>query len=291
MRIGVTGSTGLIGTALVPALTGHDVVRFVRRAPQGASERQWDGVSLDPKAVDDLDAVIHLAGAGVADKRWSESRKREVLDSRVKGTTAVAKAVASAGVPVLLSASAVGYYGDTGDIPTDETAGPGRGFLADVCVQWEAATAAADDVARVVHLRTGIVLSKEGGALKKQLPIFKAGLGAPLGSGKQWVPWISIDDEVAAITHLLTSDVAGPVNLVGPAVVTNKDFTRALGRALHRPTAPLAVPGFALKVALGDFAEEGVLAGQRLLPAVLKKSGFTWQHDEVGAALRAVLSR
>ena len=291
MRIGVTGSTGLIGTALVPALSGHDVVRFVRRAPQGAGERQWDGTSLAPKAVDDLDAVIHLAGAGVADKRWSESWKREVLDSRVQGTTAVAKAVAEAGVPVLLSASAVGYYGDTGDIPTDETAGPGRGFLADVCVQWEAATAPADDVARVVHLRTGIVLSKEGGALKKQLPVFKAGLGAPLGSGKQWVPWISIDDEVAAITHLLTADVSGPVNLVGPAVVTNKEFTRALGRAVHRPTAPIAVPGFALKVALGDFAEEGVLAGQRLLPSVLKKSGFTWQHDEVGAALRAVLSR
>ena len=290
MRIGVTGASGLIGSALVPALSGHDVVRFVRRSP-GDGERQWDGASLDPKAVDDLDAVIHLAGAGVADKRWSEEWKREVLDSRLLGTRAVAQAVATAGVPVLLSASAVGFYGDTGDIPTDETAGPGRGFLADVCRQWEQATAVADDVARVVHLRTGIVLSKEGGALKKQLPVFKAGLGAPLGSGKQWLPWISIDDEVAAITHLLTADVSGPVNLVGPSPVTNREFTRALGRALHRPTAPLAVPGFVLKAALGDFAEEGVLAGQRLLPTVLKQSGFTWQHEEVGAALRAGLRR
>jgi uncharacterized protein (TIGR01777 family) len=188
---------------------------------------------------------------------------------------------------VLLSASAVGYYGDTGATLKDETGSKGAGFLADVCEAWEAATA--PSTARTVHLRTGIVLSSKGGALAKQLPIFKAGGGAPLGSGRQYLSWISLVDEVAAITHLLTADVEGPVNLVGPAAVTNKEFTKALGKAVHRPTLPVPVPGFVLKAALGQFAEEGVLTGQRLAPAVLEASGFAFTHPTVQSALQAAL--
>lgn len=292
MKIGITGASGLIGTSLLPVLRteGHDVVRFVRHPASAVDERRWDGEHLEPQAVEDLDAVVHLAGAGVGDKRWTPSYKQLVLDSRVKGTTAVARAVAQAGVPVLLSASAVGVYGDTGDTLTDETGPRGAGFLADVCVAWEGATAAADTAARVVHLRTGIVLSAAGGALGKQLPIFKAGLGAPLGSGRQWLPWITRYDEVAAIVHLLTADVAGPVNLVAPEPVTNREFTKALGKAVHRPTAPVPVPGFVLKAALGEFATEGVLAGQRLAPTVLERSGFTWAHRDVVSGLTAAVA-
>jgi uncharacterized protein (TIGR01777 family) len=293
MKIGITGASGLIGTALVSDLRahGHDVVRVVRGAAGGADERPWDPAArqLDPAHLADLDAVVHLAGAGVADKRWTEARKKVVLDSRVDGTTAVAQAMAQAqGPKVLLSASAVGWYGDTGDRLTDENGPTGEGFLAEVCRQWEAATAPAEAAGvRVAHLRTGIVLSGDGGALGPQLRVFKLGLGAPLGSGRQWLSWISLRDEVAAIRHLLTADVDGPVNLVGPAPVTNKEFTMALGRALHRPTLPIPVPGFALKALLGPFAEEGVLIGQRLQPAVLQRSGFTFAHADVDAALAA----
>ncbi len=293
MKIGITGASGLIGTALVSDLRahGHDVVRVVRGAAGGADERPWDPAArqLDPAHLADLDAVVHLAGAGVADKRWTEARKKVVLDSRVDGTTAVAQAMAQAqGPKVLLSASAVGWYGDTGDRLTDENGPTGEGFLAEVCRQWEAATAPAEAAGvRVAHLRTGIVLSGDGGALGPQLRVFKLGLGAPLGSGRQWLSWISLRDEVAAIRHLLTADVDGPVNLVGPAPVTNKEFTKALGRALHRPTLPIPVPGFALKALLGPFAEEGVLIGQRLQPAVLQRSGFTFAHADVDAALAA----
>lgn len=295
MRIGITGASGFIGTALVPALrrNGHEVVRFVRGAATGPDERPWDPArrALDPAHVADLDAVVHLAGAGVADKRWTAQRKQVVLASRVDGTTAVAQALATAGGPaVLLSGSAVGWYGDTGDRLTDESGSAGQGFLADVCRQWEAATAPAQAAGiRVAHLRTGIVLSGKGGALGPQLPVFKLGLGAPLGSGRQWVPWISLQDEVAAILHLLTADVAGPVNLVGPAPVTNQQFTKALGRALHRPTLPVKVPGFALRALLGPFADEGVLVGQRLVPKVLQDSGFRFAHADVDSALNAGL--
>jgi uncharacterized protein (TIGR01777 family) len=291
MKIGITGASGLIGTALVPALQahGHEVVRFVRHPADKVDERRWDAVTLAPDAVADLAAVIHLAGAGVGDKRWTTAYKKELVDSRIKGTSAVARAVAAAGTPVLLSASAIGWYGDTGSTPLDETGPRGSGFLSDLCEQWEEATKPAEATSRVAHLRTGIVLSKKGGALAKQLPIFKAGLGAPLGSGKQWLSWISLQDEVSAIVHLLTADVAGAVNLVGPEPVTNKDFTQALGRAVHRPTLPVAVPGFVLKTALGEFAQEGVLTGQRLLPTVLEKSGFGFAHRDVVSALDAVL--
>jgi uncharacterized protein (TIGR01777 family) len=300
MRIGVTGASGLIGSALVPALRGdgHEVVRLVRSAPAGPDERRWDparrhlargnGAALD---VADLDAVVHLAGAGVGDRRWTAARKRTVLDSRVEGTTAVAEAMAravagSGGPRVLLSASAVGWYGDTGDRVTDESGPPGSGFLADVCQRWEAATGAAQAAGvRVAHLRTGVVLSSRGGALARQLPVWKAGLGAPLGSGRQWMSWISLRDEVAAIRHCLTAEVTGPVNLVAPSPVTNREFTRALGRAVHRPTLPVPVPGLVLRAALGGFADEGVLIGQRLRPVVLQDSGFVFTDPELGPAL------
>lgn len=295
MRIGITGASGLIGSALVPDLRahGHEVVRLVRGAAGGSDERPWDPSArrLDPAHLADLDAVVHLAGAGVADQRWSAARRKVVLDSRVDGTTAVAQAMAQAqGPKVLLSASAIGWYGDTGDTLTDETGSTGEGFLAEVCRQWEAATAPAEAAGiRVAHLRTGIVLSGDGGALAPQLKVARLGLGAPLGNGKQWVSWISLPDEVDAIRHLLTADVSGPVNLVGPAPVTNRDFTKALGRAVHRPTLPIPVPAFVLRTMLGDFADEGVLAGQRLQPAVLQRSGFTFAHGDVDTALQAVV--
>ena len=295
MKIGITGASGLIGTPLLGLLRGqgHEVVRFVRGRADAADERGWQPGSrrLEPGAVADLDAVVHLAGAGVADQRWTDDYKKVILDSRVDGTTAVAQAMAAAqGPKVLLSASAIGWYGDTGDRLTDETGPTGEGFLAQVCRQWEDATAPAEAAGiRVAHLRTGIVLSSNGGALAKQLPVFKLGAGAPLGSGRQWTSWISLRDELGAISHCLTADVSGPVNLVGPAPVTNKDFTKALGHAVHRPTLPIAVPAFVLKAALGQFADEGVLRGQRLTPAVLLRSGYTFQDPDVDAALQSAL--
>ncbi|HVE74966.1 MAG TPA: TIGR01777 family oxidoreductase, partial [Mycobacteriales bacterium] len=212
-------------------------------------------------------------------------------DSRVAGTLAVARAVAAAGTPVLLSASAIGLYGDTGDRLTDETGPVGKGFLASLCRDWEAATApAADAGTRVVHLRTGIVLAGHGGALQVQVRLAKVGLLAPLGAGDQWVSWISLPDEAAAIRHLLTAEVRGPVNLVSPAPVTNRDFTKALNALLHRPTPPVGVPRLALRAALGEFADDA-LKGQRLVPAVLQGSGFGFMHPELTPALQSALRR
>jgi uncharacterized protein (TIGR01777 family) len=299
MRIGVTGASGLVGRPLVAALrtAGHEVVRFVRRTPSAPDERRWDPAArrLDPASLADLDAVIHLAGAGVADKRWTAQYKSVIVGTRVGGTTAVAEAMAAShaavGRPgILLSASAIGWYGDTGDRVTDETGPSGEGFLAQTCRQWEAATAPAERAGvRVAHLRTGIVLTAAGGALAKQVKAVRAGLGAPLGTGRQWVSWISLRDELAAIGHCLGTDVAGPVNLVGPAPVTNRAFTQALGEALRRPTLPVPVPAFVLRAALGQFADEGVLIGQRLQPAVLASTGFSFADPDLASALRSCL--
>jgi uncharacterized protein (TIGR01777 family) len=289
MKVGITGASGFLGTAMQPALraAGHEVVRFVRSNPTG-TDRLWDARTLAPDAVGDLQAVVHLSGAGVGDRRWSSSYKKQIVDSRVKSTRAVAGAVARAGVPVLLSASGIGYYGPHGDEVLDEAAPAGSSYLADVCVQWERATAAADAGARVVHLRTGIVQSRTGGALKQQLPIFRAGLGAPLGTGRQWVSWISLRDQVAAIVRLLTADVAGPVNLVSPHPVTNREYTKALGTAVHRPTLPIPVPAAVLRLGLGAFAGE-IVSGQRVLPAVLESSHFSFADPELGSALARAL--
>lgn len=295
MKIAITGASGLIGRPLSAALQsdGHSVIRLVRGSPSSPDERPWDPAHarLDPEAIADTDAVVHLAGAGVADHRWTPSYRSTIRDSRVNGTAAVAQAMATAQGPrILLSGSAIGFYGDTGDRLTDESGPAGTGFLAEVCRAWEAATEPAQAAGvRVAHLRTGVVLTGSGGALGQQVRIFKLGLGAPLGTGRQWLSWISLQDEIAAIRHLLTAEVARPVNLVAPAPVTNREFTKTLGRVLHRPTLPVPVPGLALKLALGGFAEEGVLQGQRLAPDVLTGSGFQWAHPALEPALRASL--
>jgi uncharacterized protein len=298
MRVAITGSTGLIGSALKPHLEslGHDVIRIVRSDPSG-SDISWSPSEgrIDDRALDGVHAVVHLAGAGIGDKRWTDSYKRELLESRTKGTTLISDAIAAAddGPTVLLSGSAIGIYGARGDEELTEASTPGEGFLADICTQWEQATASAEAAGvRVVHLRTGIVLSAKGGALKRQLPLFKFGLGGKMGSGTQWQSWISIDDEVAAITHLLTADTAGAVNLTAPAPVTNAEFTDVLGDVLHRPTF-LPIPKFGPKLLLGtELADNLLFSGQKVLPAVLEADpAFTFRHPDLATALHALLGR
>ncbi|WP_214110317.1 TIGR01777 family oxidoreductase [Acrocarpospora catenulata] len=298
MTIVVTGSSGLLGSALVRSLTADDlpVLRLVRREPTGPGEASWDpdrGV-LDPAVLEGASAVVHLAGAGIGDRRWSESYKRQILESRTHGTGTLAATIAKMTTPppVLLSASAVGFYGDTGDRAVDEKDAQGKGFLADVVAQWEGATgpAAAAGV-RVVRMRSGVVLSRSGGALAKVLPIFRLGMGAPLGSGRQYFSWISLPDWVAAVRFLLTrDDISGPVNLTSPQPVTNAEYTKAIGRALKRATMPIPTPGFALRLALGEFADEGVLIGQRVLPRVLLDAGFPFTQPALDDALAATLA-
>ena len=298
MKIAITGGSGLIGSALVPALRedGHSVLRLVRRPPAGADELRWDPArhELDPATLADVDAVVNLAGAGIGDKRWTEARKRLVLESRVDATRTVSEALAAAAPRprALLSSSAIGWYGDTGDTPVDESSPSGGGFLAEVCRQWEAATAAAGDAGvRVAHLRTGLVCGA-GGLLGKLTPLVKLGLGGPLGSGRQYWSWISLADEVDAVRHVLAHDeVVGPVNLTGPAPVTNRDFTKELGRVLHRPVLAPPVPRIALRLAVGEFADEGIVAGQRVLPRVLQETGYRFRHDTAEKALRWALDR
>ena len=298
MKVVVTGASGLIGTALVSSLRGdgHEVVKLVRRPARSADEAQWDPArrSLDPAVLAGADAVVHLAGAGVGDKRWSDDYKRTILSSRIDGTTTVAAALAACSAQdrprVLVSASAVGYYGDTRDEIADENSPMGEGFLADVVRQWEAATAPASDAGvRVVTPRNGLVLAEHGGVLGKMLPVFKLGLGGRLGSGRQWMSWIALPDHVAAMRFLLDDDeVSGPVNLTAPEPVRNRDYTRALGRALHRPVLAV-VPPVALRAAFGEFADEGVLVSQRVVPARLEAAGFAFTYADIDAALAAIL--
>ena len=297
MHVAVTGSSGLIGTALVKRLAsdGHTVTRIVRRAPR-PGEARWDPAAgtIEAAALAGVDAVVNLAGAGIGDHRWTDEYKRELADSRLRGTELLSTTMAGLtdGPRVLLSGSAIGIYGARGDEPLDETSDVGTGFLADLSVRWEQATAAASGAGlRVVHLRTGIVLSNDGGALKKQLPLFKLGLGGKFGSGKQWQSWISIDDEVGAIIHLLTSANEGAVNLTAPAPVTQSEFVTTLARVLKRP-AFLPIPSFGPKLLLGsELAENLLFTGQRVLPAVLGRSGYPFRHTTLEVALRDVLDR
>lgn len=294
MRVVIAGSSGLIGTSLVAALrgAGHEVLRLVRRRPSGPDERGWDPPAgrIDGGALDGVDAVVNLCGAGVADKRWSDARKQVLLDSRTVPTEVLAAAVVEHGVPVLVNASAIGYYGDTGDEVVDETCPSGTGFLAGLCRQWEAATAPADEHARVVRMRTGLVISPAGGLFGKIKPLFAFFLGGRLGDGRQYMPWISLDDAVAAMRFVVEHDVSGPVNITAPSPVTNAEFTRTVGHALHRPT-PWVAPAFALKAVLGEVAEEGLLAGQRAVPRVLEQRGFRFLHPALGAAVAAAVER
>lgn len=298
MKILITGASGLIGRALSIELTkqGHTVVAAVRRAPRTAQEVQWDpkaGV-LDASAFDGVDGVVHLAGAGIGDKRWTSDYKREILESRTLSTRLLATTMASLAVKptVFLSGSAIGIYGVRGDEALDENATLGDGFLADVCKQWEAAAAPAVEAGiRTVYLRTGIVLSKNGGALKKQLPIFKLGAGGKFGNGKHWQSWISITDEVNAIIHLLTSQLSGPVNLTAPEPVTNAGFAKELGRAVSRP-AILPIPSFGPKLLLGgELANALLFTGQRVIPSALTRDGFVFTHQTLDVALRALLKK
>lgn len=291
MRIGITGASGLIGSALAGQLQvdGHQVVRFVRHDTDHPDEIGWQpGSRLDPALLTGLDGIVHLAGAGVGDKRWTTEYKRIIRASRVDGTRTIAAAMAEAteGPRVLVSGSAIGYYGDTGDRLTDETGPQGDGFLAGVVHDWEAAAQPAVDAGlRVAFARTGLVVSSQGGAWQKLFPIFRAGIGGRLGSGRQYWSAISLTDEVRALVWLLENEVHGPVNLVGPEPVTNAEVTKVMGELLKRPTI-LPVPGFALKVALGEFAED-TLASQRIDPAVLTARGFAWDHPDIRSMIEA----
>ncbi len=293
MKIAITGASGLIGSALTPSLRadGHEVIRLVRRAAAAADEVSWDpvGGTVDLVGLSGTDAVIHLAGAGVGDHRWTDSYKRQILQSRRMGTDTIARAVAALEPTptVLVSASAIGYYGDTGDAPVDETGPKGRGFLADVVEQWEeAADPARAAGVRVVHPRTGLVVSADGGAWGRMLPLFRLGVGGRLGSGRQWWSFITLADQVNAVKRLVDSDLTGPVNLTAPHPATNAEVTAAMGEVLHRPTL-LPVPSFALKAVLGEFSSE-VLGSARVLPGVLLASGFTFTHPTIGDAVRFV---
>lgn len=298
MRIAITGASGLIGKALVSSFIadGAEVIQLVRKPVSNQSEVRWDpmqGVE-NPAALEGLDALVHLAGAGVGDKRWSSEYKKQIRDSRIQGTQTIAAAVAKLNQKpkVLISASAIGWYGDTGNVKVDETAPSAAGFLPEVVRDWElSADAAREAGIRVVHPRTGLVLSRDGGALAKLIPLFKFGLGSPLGSGNQYWSFISLSDEVKAIKYLIgKSEISGPVNLTAPTPVTNTEVSRTLAKLLHRPMLPIGVPSLAMKLALGEFSQE-VLGSSRVIPAVLQRNGFGFDHPTITQALKSALEK
>lgn len=288
-RVAISGASGLIGSALSAFLRarGDDVVHLVRRKPANSTEVGWDPRSrtLDPGDLSGLTAVVHLAGAGVGDHRWTTAYKQEILDSRVDGTTTIATALANLGEPIaLVSASAIGIYGDCGERILTEDSGPGQGFLAGVAQAWEAAATPARDAGlRVAHARSGIVLTPDGGAMERVLPLARLGLAGPLGSGRQYWSWITLHDEIRALAHLIDQDLAGPVNLVSPQPLHQSEVMKALGAALGRP-ALLPAPALALKIYLGGFASD-ILASERIMPSVLTASGFVFDHDTIETAM------
>lgn len=290
-RIAITGASGLIGSALVGYLKseGHTVQRLVRRTPVSPDEVQWDPKTgfVDLEPLRGVDAIIHLAGAGVGDKRWNKKYKAEILNSRLLGTTAIAHAVTELQPSVFISASAIGWYGESGNRAVVESDKCGDDFLAAVCREWEAAADLAQNT-RIVKIRTGLVLDPTGGALGKMLPLFRFGLGGKMGNGKQWWSWITLHDLIRAISFLLERDISGPVNLTAPNPVTNQEFTSALARALHRP-ALFPAPAIALKLALGGFSSE-ILGSKKVIPSALTEAGFEWSYPHVTSALTALVS-
>ena len=297
MIIAVTGSSGLVGTALVEALeaNGQLVRPVVRRAPKNENEIRWDPTAgtIDAAELSKVDAVVHLAGESIVAKRWSESFKKEILDSRVKGTKLLCETLAGkeAKPSVLVSASAIGYYGSRGEQLVDESSAPGSGFLADVCEAWEAATKPASDAGiRVVNLRIGFVLAREGGGLAKMLTPFKLGTGGVVGSGRQYMSWIALDDLVRTIQFALSAAaVSGPVNATAPQPVTNREFTKTLGRVLNRPTI-FPVPAFAARLAFGEMADDMLIGGVRVEPRALSAAGFEFAYPQLELALRHILT-
>lgn len=293
MEFVVAGASGLLGTALRESLRadGHRVKQLVRHPVSEPDMDSWDPAQgrLDPDFVQGADAVICLSGAGVAGQRWNDEYKRTIRASRVDSVGTVARTLAKYGsAPVFIAASAVGYYGDTGDRETDETGPPGNTFLSRVCVDWEAAAEPAKAAGvRVAHLRTGHVLAKQGDLMKKLVPLVKAGIAGRLGNGRQYMPWITIVDHVAAVRFLLDHDVSGPVNLVGPRPATNAEFMKTLGRVLHRPTL-LPAPRFGARLVGGELADEAFI-GQRAVPRKLLDAGFGFTHERLEDALRAEL--
>jgi uncharacterized protein (TIGR01777 family) len=289
-QVAVTGSSGLIGSALVGQLRaeGYEVKKIVRRPVRNNDEVFWNPNigEIDLTALSQVDAIIHLAGVGVGDKRWSAAYKSEILNSRLLGTTTIATAAKTLGVKKFISASAIGYYGETGNRSVSESDRGGEDFLSVVCREWEAAADLAIDIP-TIKLRTGLVLDPTGGALGRMMPIFKFGLGGKLGNGKQWWSWITLHDEIRAIMFLLNSKITGPVNLTSPNPVTNQEFTAALARALSRP-AIFPAPAFALRVALGGFSSE-ILGSKKIVPKVLTDAGFEFDYPHISAALTALV--
>lgn len=303
MRVIITGSTGLVGRALVRSLLadGHEVTRLVRggaqgfRAP-GTAAVHWNPErgEIDAQALEGHDAAVHLAGEPIGEGRWDDEKKRRIIESRVKGTRLLAETLAglSAKPPVLVSASAVGFYGDRGDEVVREESASGTDFLSEVCREWEKGTLAASQAGiRVVHVRIGVVLDAEGGALPRMLTPFKLGVGGRVGSGRQYMSWITLEDLVGVMRRAMEDEtLRGPVNAVAPGPVTNADFTKALGHALGRPTI-FAVPAFAARLAFGEMADALLLSGVRVEPARLKEAGFQFKHPEIEEALRSVLKK
>lgn len=297
MRVVVAGASGLIGTALVGHLNsaGHQVVRLVRdRESRAEDARFWNPATgdIDDSAFDGIDGVVNLAGAGIGDRRWSDRRKRELRQSRVEATKLLVEAMGAAASPpaVLVAGTAVGLYGDRGDEMLDEQSGPGTGFLATLAADWEAAAAEAQNAGtRVAIARTGLVVAESAPFLTRMLPLFKLGLGGPLGNGRQWWPWIALEDEVRALVFLLESDISGPVNLCAPNPATNREFTRVLASVLRRP-AVVAVPRFGPRLLLGRELADGLLfSSTRAHPVALTDAGFEFRHPDLRGALEKIL--